>query len=265
MKFKYALPLVLASACAGAEQYQSITEAEYTNTDFGSAETGLFTLGSTYYFSPKNTLGPLKEFDYINTVNNVFGGLTYLDAPGGDSGARIVGGEYFAGQVKVGGSLVNGDGLDLYGVSLGYLVSPNFLAEVEAIKVNDADTEIRLRGQYTHQISAVDYLGFTAEVDDSLENREISAKYLTQLAGGRYLSAGYALASSEFEGSIWRANAELFFNQETSVGFVYDKVENYELNATHFFNRSVAAKVAYGSSRDLDDLNRITLGLTVQL
>ena len=63
----------------------------------------------------------------------------------------------------------------------------------------------------------------------------------------------------------WEGEVEFYFNENTSIGGGYSEDETYFLDATHFFNRNVAGKVAYGSNRDFDDLDVFSIGVTVQL
>ncbi|WP_231759006.1 putative porin [Microbulbifer elongatus] len=266
MKFKFAaLPLMLVSAVASAEQYNSFTDVDYTSADYGSADVDTLSFQSQYYFGALETLGPRKEFNYILPVSNIYGGFDYVDFDGGDSDALNIGGEYYTGQWKLFGELRDNDVSTDYSVGAGFLFTPNFLAEVEAVKPEDQDTVLFFRGQYNHQLSGTDYIGFTAEVDDEFDYRSVSSKYFTALAGGQYLTAELALVDVDGADLFWGGELEFYFNENTSIGAAYDENESYEFKATHFFNRNVAGKVAYGSNGDADDLDIFSLGVTVQL
>ncbi|WP_406828608.1 putative porin [Microbulbifer sp. ARAS458-1] len=266
MKFKFAaLPLMLASAVASADQYNSFTDVDYTSADYGNFETDTLSFGSQYYFGALETLGPRKEFNYILPVSNIYGGFRYTDYDGGDSDSLQLGGEYYTGQWKVFGELEDLNSTNVYSAGAGFLFTPNLLAEVEAQKVEDSDTVLFFRGKYNHQLSGTDYIGFTAEVDDEFDYRSVSSKYFTALAGGQYLTAGLSLTDSDDADVYWGGNVEFYFNKDTSVGAAYAENETYQFNATHFFNRNVAGKVSYTSNRDDDDLDIFSLGVTVQL
>ena len=56
---------------AVANDYQSFTSINYNSTSTGAVDNDSYGIGSTYYFDKKSSLGPLNEFDYINTVSNV--------------------------------------------------------------------------------------------------------------------------------------------------------------------------------------------------
>nr|WP_010130306.1 putative porin [Microbulbifer agarilyticus] len=266
MKFKFAaLPLMLASAVASAEQYNSFTDVDYTSADFGAFDVDTLSFQSQYYFGALETLGPRKEFNYILPVSNIYGGFAYSDADGSSSDALTIGGEYFTGQWKVFGELQDDDFSTDYSVGAGFLFTPNLLAEVEAVKPEDEDTVLLFRGQYNHQLNGNDYIGFTAEVDDDFDYRSVSSKYFTALSGGQYLTAGLSLTDTDNSDVFWGGDIEFYFNENTSIGAGYAEDESYYFDATHFFNRNVAAKVAYGSNRDFDDLDVFSLGVTVQL
>jgi len=265
MKFKFALPLMLVSAVASAEQYQSITDADYANIDTPFVDIDALSVGSQYYFGPIQTLGPRKEFSYILPVSNIYGGLVHLDADGSSADALTLGGEHYTGQWKVFGSVEDFEDYNEYSAGLGFLFTPNLLAEVEAIKPEDQDTVMLLRGKYNHQLGGNDYIGFTAEIDNEFDRTSVSTKYFTALSAGRYLTAGLSLNDSDNSGVFWGGEVEFFFDQNTSVGAAYDDNESYELNATHFFNRNVAAKLAFGSNAEFDDADVFSLGVTVQL
>ncbi|MCK7597986.1 putative porin [Microbulbifer sp. CAU 1566] len=266
MKFKFAaLPLMLVSAIASAEQYNSFTDADYISADYGNFDTDTLSVQSQYYFGALETLGPRKEFNYILPVSNIYGGFRYMDYDGGDSDSLNIGGEYFTGQWKVFGELQDLNSTNVYSAGAGFLFTPNLLAEVEARKVEDSDTVLFVRGQYNHQLSGTDYIGFTAEVDDEFDYRHVSSKYFTALSGGQYFTAELGLTDVAGDDLFWGGEVEFYFNENTSIGAGYSEAEDYQFNATHFFNRSVAAKVSYGSNRDFDDLDIFSLGVTVQL
>ncbi|QKX16738.1 putative porin [Microbulbifer sp. YPW1] len=286
MKFKFCtLTLILTSSAAIADEYQSFTDANYRLSDYGIAESNDYLISSQYYFGSLNTLGPRKEFSYILPVSNVYGSY-YRSKRKYDSGfsgynstdeSFSVGGEYFARQLKLFGGVSDSNSRS-YHAGIGYLFTSNFLAEVEVDKqewdveyessiIEYDETTTWLRGKYNHQISDTDYIGFSAQVNDDFDSRSISSKYFTALSSGRYLTAGLSLIDRDRVDLYWGGEVEFFFNQDTSIGARYDEFDNFELNATHFFNRNVAASFSYGSSTEslLDNLDIFSLGVTVQL
>ncbi|WP_444929071.1 putative porin [Microbulbifer sp. SSSA002] len=267
MRFKLAaLPLMLVAATAGAEEYNSFTNATYSDFEAGSVDADQIDLDTTYYFGPKETLGPLKEFEYINKVSNVFAGYSYVDIDGSDDDVFGVGGEYFASNgVVLGAAVYDLGGENLDALSIGYLFTPNFLVTLEHVD-NDSDNEFSLEANYNHQLNATDYLGFTFNVDEEFDTRSLSSKYFTHLGGEQYLTAELAYVNYDEGDDYWKLGTEYFFTKRTSVGFSFDEVEQYELGMTHFFNTNVAAKAAYVSNTDNDmDYDIFQFGLTVQL
>ncbi|WGL15444.1 putative porin [Microbulbifer bruguierae] len=265
MNFKFALPLMLASAVAGADQYQSFTDVDFISADYGNFDADILSLQSQYYFGALNSLGPRKEFSYILPVNNIYGGLAAIDTDVGDNDVLTLGGEYYTGQWKLFGELADDDFSTDYSAGVGFLFSPNLLGEIEAVKREDESTDLYVRGKYNHQLTATDYIGFTAEIGDDFDYRSVSTKYFTALAGGQYLTAGLGLQDSDNSDLNWFGEVEFYFNENTSVGGGYGEDDTYFIDATHFFNRNVAGKVAYGSNRDFNDADIFSIGVTVQL
>lgn len=278
MKLKSLLPLTLLSAAvsANADQLQSVTEFDYSRVKYGSIKADVFTLGSTYYFAPRETLGPLKELEYINKTSNVFGGYVYEDYDlggyryllgGYEHGSRdtaIIGGEYFAGNVLVGASYENTDDADTFEASLGYLFAPNFLVRVDAEKTDGQSTDFYASAQYTHHLSGADYLGFTVRVDDDFDSRELSSKYFAEVGNGSYIALTADYANISGGDNFWAGAAEFYFNKFTSVGASYDKNDDYELSFNHFFNEQIAGKLAYSSNSDDSRLKVWSLGIRAQ-
>ncbi|MCK7597987.1 putative porin [Microbulbifer sp. CAU 1566] len=286
MKFKFCtLSLIFVSSATIADEYQSFTDANYRLGDYGFAETNDFLISSQYYFGSLNNIGPRKEFSYILPVSNVYGSYfrNEREYEGGLANYNStmesfsVGGEYFSQQLKIFGGVSDSNSRG-YHAGIGYLFTSNFLAEVEVDKqewdveyessvVEYDETTTWLRGRYNHQISDTDYIGFSAQVDDDFDSRSISSKYFTALSSGRYLTAGLNLNDRDGIDLYWGAEVEFFFNQDTSVGARYDEFDDFEVNATHFFNRNVAANFSYGSSTEssLYNLDIFSIGLTVQL
>ncbi|WP_413663840.1 putative porin [Microbulbifer sp. CNSA002] len=275
MRFKLAaLPLMLAAATVGAEEYNSFTNATYSHSEFDirsnglsySSDTDSFDLGTTYYFGGKETLGPLKEFEYINKVSNVSAGFSHFNSGGDHSDIFSVSGEYFASN-----GLVVGAGIsDLWETnldyqSIGYLFSPDFLVKLNHVD-DDSDNEFSMEARYNYQLNSTDYVGFNLFVDEEFENRALSSKYFAHLAGEQYLTVELVYNSIENADDFWALGSEFFFNQRTSVEFNYDEQESYKLGMTHFFNRNIAVETAYLSNNDIKgDLDIYQLGLTVQL
>lgn len=267
MKYKFAFALMLASATVSSEQYKSITSGGFEHRESESRyrnkndESDIFSVNSAYYASPKANLGPLKEFDYINNVSNFFGEFSsteLTEARRGDQereDSLLIGGEYFHKSFKLGGSIKSADESGFYSASAGYFFNPGLLVELEAtsFKDDDEDDEVLLRGQYRRPLSNGNYLGFTASVDQELENRTLSSKFFTNLVGDRYLTLELSMLDNDETGQFWRGDVEFYFNKGSSVSLQFEKNNNYKVEATHFFNRSLAATMAYGSNLDSDD------------
>ncbi|WP_444940382.1 putative porin [Microbulbifer sp. ZKSA004] len=267
MRFKLAaLPLMLVATTAGAEEYNSITKATYSDIEVGSVDADRFNLDTTYYFGAKETLGPLKEFEYINKVSNVSAGYSHYNVSSYDSDAFAVGGEYFASNgIVLGASVYDLGDENLDSLSVGYLFNPNFLITLNHVD-DDSDNEFSVNARYNHQLNSTDYIGFNLFVDEEFDTRSLSSKYFTHLGGDQYLTAELAYTNYDEGDDYWRLATEYFFTKRTSVGFSFDEDENYWLGTTHFFSNNVAVDAGYVSNTDSDiDYDAFQLGLTVQL
>ncbi|WP_299584049.1 putative porin [uncultured Microbulbifer sp.] len=264
MRFKLAaLPLMLLAATATAEEYNSFTEANYAN--FEDGDDG-FTIDSQYFFGGKETLGPLKEFEYINKVSNIYGGFSHINEGSEDSDIFSVGGEYFASNGFVLGAQLDDLGEEnIDTLSIGYLFTPNFLVSLEHVD-NDSDNELSANARYNHQLNGTDYIGFNFSIDEEFDTRSLSSKYFTHLGDDQYLTAELTYASIDGGDDYWKLGTEYFFTQRTSVGFSFDEGEEYKLGMNHFFSRNFAVEAAYVSNTDSDDDYDIyQIGMTVQL
>jgi len=267
MRFKLAaLPLILFAATAGAEEYNSFTEANYANTDLGGEEADNFDIRTTYYFSGKEALGPLKEFEYINKVSNVFAGFTHFNWRDRDVDSFSVGGEYFTSNGFVIGAGVSDlweSNVDFQ--SVGYLFSPDFLVTLNHVDF-DSDNEFSVDARYNYQLNSTDYIGFNLFVDEEFDTRSLSSKYFTHLGGEQYLTAELTYTNFDEGDDYWALGTEYFFTQRTSIGFSFDENEEYKLGMNHFFNRNFAVEAAYVSNTDNDfDYDVYQIGMTVQL
>ncbi|WP_445356452.1 putative porin [Microbulbifer sp. ANSA002] len=268
MRFKLAaLPLMFLAATATAEEYTSFTHAGYANTDYdGGSDADRFGIDSTYYFGGKETLGPLKEFEYINKVSNIYGGFDHINIDSFDSDVFNVGGEYFASNGFVFGADIYDLGEEnIDTLSVGYLFTPNFLVSLNHTD-NDSDNELSLNARYNHQLNGTDYIGFNFSADEEFDTRSLSSKYFTHLGGEQYLTVELGYASLDEGDDYWMLGSEFFFTQRTSVGFTFDENETYKLGMNHFFNRNFAVEAAYVSNTDSDiDYDIYQIGMTVQL
>ncbi|HLT90095.1 MAG TPA: putative porin [Woeseiaceae bacterium] len=269
MKAKIAVPLMLFSTIVAAEEYRSFSTVDYSHSETDFLELDQFSLTSTWFFDDKATLGPLKEFEYINRTSNVFGRYSRFDS-GGNFYRAAVGGEYFAGNWLLGGSYDDGDGPRLLTGTVGYLFSEDFLLSVDAVKLGNLDTDLVLDARYNHRLGGNDYIGFNLRVDDDFDSREIASKYFTRLAGDTWLAVGLAYNFIEGAEDPWSVTGDYYFSERTSVALGVGKHDRYSLGLSHFFNRNVALELGYstmevdvpGSSSLDEDVYRA--GVTIQ-
>lgn len=266
MKFKFAaLPLMVLAATASAESYNSITNAAYTNVESQNSDVDIFGVGSTYYFAPLETTGPLKEFEYIIKTTNLYGNYQYADFDGGDADALTLGGEYFAANgFMVGAEVTESDNADSNTLSAGYLFTPDFLLSVERVDPDFGDAENYVNARYNHRLGGTDYIGFNFNTDDDFDSQTLSSKLFKDLGGETWLAVDASFTNNDDFDNDWTVGAEYYFSKETSVGAGYEDDETFDLNVSHFFNRNVAGRLTYATNSDTD-VDQFLLGLTVQL
>ena len=240
--------LLLSSAAHAADSYQSISNLNYTDTDNNDT----ISVDSTYYFSPKSTLGPYDQFEYINKQSNVFGG--YADDDFGD--VTAIGGEYFVENFVVGAAYQNADynsNNESYTLSAGYFFNPDLLAKVRFVDQKDGDNVTFFSLAYNHMLNDTDYVGITVESDDDFDSRSVAAKYFVDLQQGNYLTVEGTFVSLDEADDQWNVETNYYFSKATSVFAAYDKEDNYSFGAQHFINKNIGLKVGYGNNADDSD------------
>ena len=240
--------LLLSSAAHAADSYQSISNLGYKDSDNNDT----ISVDSTYYFSPKSTLGPYDQFEYINKQSNVFGG--YADDDFGD--VTAIGGEYFVEDFVVGASYQNADynsNNESYTLSAGYFFNPDLLAKVRFVDQKDGDNVTYFSLAYNHMLNDTDYVGITVESDDDFDSRLVAAKYFIDLQQGNYLTVEGTFESIDEADDQWNVETNYYFSKATSVFAAYDKEDNYSFGAQHFINKNIGLKVGYGNNADDSD------------
>lgn len=267
MKLKALLPLMLIPPIALAEEYHSFSNADYSRTEIGPVDFDEFTIGTAWYFANRVTLGPLKEFEYINRTSNVFGSWTRIDGTDGADTVQI-GGEYFAGNVLLGGSAANLDGTNAFTGTLGYLFSSNFLVSLAASKTESFDTNYFINVRYNHQLHGSDYIGFNLSTDEEFDTQAISSRYFTGLAGEKYLAAELSYTFSDNGEDSWALQGDYYLNRRTSLGLGIAKHEVYTLDFSHFFTENFAIGLNFTTRNDDSgfdlDVDVYRLGMTLQ-
>jgi len=242
--------LLLSSAAHAADSYNSISNLSYKDSDNNDT----VAVDSIYYLSPKKTLGPYDQFEYINKQTNVYGG--YADDDFGD--VTNIGGEYFINEFVVGASYENldpdsGSNGELYKLTGGYFFNPDLLAKVRFVDQKDGDNVTFFSLAYNHMLNDTDYVGITVESDDDFDYRLVAAKYFVDLQQGNYLTVEGTFESLDEADDQWNVETNYYFSKATSVFAAYDKEDNYSFGAQHFINKNIGLKVGYGNNADDSD------------
>ncbi|WP_024605560.1 MULTISPECIES: putative porin [unclassified Pseudoalteromonas] len=242
--------ILLSSTAAAADSYNSISNLSYKNSDNNDT----VAVDSIYYLSPKKTLGPYDQFEYINKQTNVYGG--YADDDSDD--VTKVGGEYFINEFVVGASYENtdldsGSNRELYKLTGGYFFDPDLLAKVTLVENKDGDDYALFDLAYNYMLNSTDYVGVTLTSDDDFDYRAVAAKYFIDLQQGNYLTFEGKYESIDDAENQWVAETNYYFSKATSVFANYNKQDTYSFGAQHFINKNIGVKVGYENNADDSD------------
>ncbi|WP_444938053.1 putative porin [Microbulbifer sp. JMSA002] len=274
------VPLMVLATGVTAEEYKSITTLSYSDLEYSfhdhynspmgwpyfptsgynakEVKNKTSTVGTTYYFGGKETLGPLKEFEYINKVSNISAQFSRYEIRNdylrNDHHQNSIStkGEYFVENgVVLSATIEDQKYANIYDQSIGYFLTPNVLVKLNYsntdFKYFDEEEEFSLTAQYSHQLSDTGYLGFTMNVAEETDDHILSSKYFVDFGNDKYLSveASYYHGNGRIWGDASELSAEFYFNKETSVNIAYDENHRYKLGFSHFFNQNIAVDVAY--------------------
>ncbi|MBH0004448.1 putative porin [Pseudoalteromonas sp. SWYJZ12] len=242
--------ILLSSTAAAADSYNSISNLSYKNSDNNDT----VAVDSIYYLSPKKTLGPYDQFEYINKQTNVYG--SYADDDLGD--LTSVGGEYFINEFVVGASYENqdsdsGSNSELYKLTGSYFFNPDLLAKVTLVENKDGDDYALFDLAYNYMLNGTDYVGVTLTSDDDFDYRAVAAKYFIDLQQGNYLTFEGKYESIDDAQNQWVAETNYYFSKATSVFANYNKQDTYSFGAQHFINKNIGVKVGYENNADDSD------------
>lgn len=242
--------ILLSTTAAAADNYQSISNLGYADSDNNDT----VSVDSTYYFSPKSTLGPYDQFEYINKQTNVYG--SFADSDFAD--ATEIGGEYFVKDFVIGASYENldpdsGSNNELYSLTGGYFFNPDLLAKVTLVENKDGDDFALFNLAYNYMLNSTDYVGVTLTSDDDFDYRAVAAKYFVDLQQGNYFTLEGQYESNDDAENQWDVETNYYFSKATSVFAQYDKQDNYSFGAQHFFNRNIGLKLGYANNADDSD------------
>jgi hypothetical protein len=239
-----------------AEEYITFMNLGHSNVDIGDQSYSTNYVMIDYNFVSQETIGPLDQFDFINTTSYVYGGL--FESEG--TNAYTFGGAYYAGPLIIGGSFANAEGSSSQkSLSLGYLINSDFVVNVSA---NDDEfgTDYTLSTAYTHRLSGNDYVGFSYATDEEFDYHSFGVSSLAALANGQFIHA--QLNVNHFDGdSNWNIGGSFYFNHASSVGVSVDDDSDFTFSGQHHFTKNIALQASIGESDFADMFN---LNLTVK-
>jgi len=275
-----AFTVLLLSNSVLAESYQSFSALAYSQNNitvnvpwinhsskYKADHTALF---SQYYFDAQQTLGPLNEFNYINTSSNIYAGLSNSNTDsftshsdgeemtwGGSSNTIDLGGQWISHNFIVGASysyldydtsyntLSYADNDSYYSAELGYLISDNFVINAYYNDGGDGDDFFAYSASYALQLAGTDYVGVSYNVDEDFDIHQLSARYFFGIAAQSYVVIGgdYTLDTRDSYSSInSRASRDNFI-----VG------DKWSINASYYYNDKTSISVEYSDDELSED------------
>ena len=232
---RYLLPIsLLALSCSAtvsaqqSETRQWFNSIEYntlenTDLDYDSTQ-----LSSHYYFAPQQNTGVWDDYGYLDTDSNI--ALHYYESNGHDNFS--FNGEGFYGNWFVSAELSDLSNLDNYSVGAGYLFNDSLKASVRMQEFEYGDEIFWFKAQYNHQLNDTDYIGFTIETDDDLDNWNTSSRYFNHLGNDRYFSLDVDYQDST---NALSAMANYYFNRNVAIGAGATD-SDLQLEAKYFIN-----------------------------
>lgn len=299
------LAALLLSNAVLAESYQSFSAITYSHANYtqksptgsfyseGDADT--FSLYSQYFFNEKKTLGPLGEFDYINTSSNLYASGTHSNNKAsafwndynsnyeGSQNSVSIGGEWITHNVILGAGYSHNDsegkGSDFsydnssnyYSASLGYLLSDDLVIRADYSDGGDGDDYFSYSASYNWQLAGTDYIGFSYNVDEDFDIHQLSSRYFFGFGEQSYLVLGgsYILDNTDnhLSDDYWSVNARYHYNEKTSISVTYDEGDYYSVNTSYFIDNNYSVQVGYNSvanNKDEVKLDGYYLNFTAQ-
>jgi hypothetical protein len=268
---------ILLSSTAFSESYQSFSSIGYSNhnstinlplADYHSKRsTDNVSLFSQYFFEEQQSLGPLNEFDYINTSSNIYALVNNSNTKSSNSykedsfgfdesnnsidiGGQwithgfLLGAGYNYTKYKVSHENTSYDNIsfdrndDSYSASLGYFILDDLVIRADYFDAGDKyelltdDDYFSYSVSYNLQLAGTDYIGFSYNVDDDFDIHQLSSRYFLSLTQESYLVLGgeYVFDNRDnfFAEDSWSINGSYYFNTQTSVSAFYGKDDTFD-------------------------------------
>ena len=294
------LAALLLSNVVLSQSYQSFSTISYSHNSYtsnmpeydiyGKSDTDAVALYSKYFFEEQQALGPLNEFDYINSSSNIYAAIsnsnsevssTYRSHDSNSSSTDnsiSVGGEWITNNFifgasysyyKAEGKLTDSyfsDGREIsydnsssyYGAELGYLISDDLVISAYYNDGGDGDDYFSYSTSYNWQLTGTDYIGFSYNVDEDFDIHQLSSRYFFGLGEQSYLVLGgdYTFDNRDYiiDDDYWSVNGSYYFNDRTSVSLTYSDDDYYGVSANYFINHNYSVQAGYNSvSNDSDE------------
>ncbi len=262
--------------------YKTISTLSYFQTEAGYYNIDSVTAGTTYYFNPRHTVGPLNQFAYISRDNFIrVSGSTSdysYDPPrdhnnSTDLDLRVYG-EFFIKNWHLGAGYsrykVEYDSIDYENEShqleldVGYFVRENlFLYVNNYIDADDGRSFHLLAARYEHKLNESDYLGISAATNEEFEYIQLNSKYFRKLSNGGYLVPTLSASFYEGGGTSFGTGVDYYFNKMTSIGGRWNDSNSVTIRVNHFFNQHFNLGASYRFNTSDSDTNYLNVNFGV--
>jgi len=227
-----------------------------------------YAISGKYFFDKRKTNGPLNEFEYINKISSVYSSYSYTD----NHDSYSFGGNYFNNNFIIGGIYAYSlDDLgyseissDFYALNLGYLLSDDFLVNINGSKNEDQDIEFNFSASYNHHINSDDYIGFSYSEDPKEKRKNVSSKYFKKLTAGHYLTLGMFYHNNDNRENRIGGSASYYFDKFTSLFVSYNDDKAYSVGSRYYFNNNYSVQASYSSNIDSNDYNQLNIDISAQ-
>lgn len=254
--------LLIPFSSQSAEEYTTFLSAEYSSvktditSSFGSVETDsdYWQLSASHFFTPRPTMGPLKEFQFINQQSFIATSASFSD----QNDSQQISGEFIWNDWVVSASNSFGDA-DSASLGVGYFITEDFKVSVYNSSFNnaeglfDSDESIfNFRMEYVYPLAGKDYLGASFNTNEDLNSSTLVTKYFTALDNEHYLSlaATAVVFGDDFKDTedLLSFTAEYYINQYTSFSAglsAKGEREGFSIGASHYFDENSSLSISY--------------------
>ncbi|MBQ4832106.1 putative porin [Pseudoalteromonas sp. MMG010] len=184
---------------------------------------------SSYFFADQQHSGVWDDYGYLDTDSNVSISYQNIDSE------SVTGfyGEGFINNWFVLAEVSDTDNFNNNTLGFGYVYNDNLKAAVRLESVENDNNTLWFSSYYNTQINDTDYFGAGFEIDEHVDNWQVSSRYFSHLGNSRYFTLDTAYENGE--DNVFSALANYYFNTQFALGAgIQDS--HLQLEAKYFIN-----------------------------